>query len=323
MAYYDLLNEEIRFKAGTITGARANYGNFYDIGSGAVNYTANAARCQIIADGDTTKTLGSAGEYVSVGVTSNNVVVIVWYDGANLQFAYNANPLGYVNQTAVTYAKDTGWTGLTPILSNAGEHCQIAVGGDNSVHIAAYGSSGADLMYVYIPFNEGDGVPDIDNIVTSTVDSYLDVGEHLTIDVAEDADGYQIPYIGYWGTYPEKPRYAYLADPESFYTGTETAGTKEKNIYTGVWECTVVPTGSTVKDSRKMSVGVWKDSDGVLAYSTTGTNKGKVNGTNSYTSSYATTTAGYCYGNGSDNGVMAYIVAPSSSQYNVETAQKR
>ncbi|MBB5219107.1 hypothetical protein DYE49_11255 [Treponema rectale] len=323
MAYYDLLNEEIRFKAGTITGGRANYGNFYDIGSAAVNYTNNAARCQIIADGDTTKTLGSAGEYVSVGVTSNNVVVIVWYDGTDLQFAYNANPLDYVNQTAVTYAKNTGWTGLTtPVFSNAGEHCQIAVGGDNSVHIAAYSSSSADLMYAYIPFDEDTGLPDVDNIVTVAVDSYLDIGEYLTIDVAEDADGYQIPYIGYWGTYPEKPRYAYLADPVSFYSGEETAGATQ-NLYTGVWECTVVPTASTVKDSRKMSVGVWKDSDGVLAYSTTGTNKGKVTGTNSYKSSYATTTAGYCYGNGSDNGVMAYVVAPSSSQYNVETAQKR
>ena len=199
----------------------------------------------------------------------------------------------------------------------------------------------ADLKYVYIPSYDGDPV-------VTTVDSYLDVGEQLTIDVAQITKGgenYQIPYIGYWGAYPELPRYAYLADPETFYTNTENSATNVNkrsgavsDTYTGVWECSIVPSRSNVKDSRKMNVGVWKyngtDSDnGKLAYSTTGTDRGKSTGTNSYKASYAKPAAGnnsdgsndggVCYGNGTDNGVMAYVVAPSSQQYCAETAQKR
>ena len=160
----------------------------------------------------------------------------------------------------------------------------------------------------------------------------MDIGEHLTIDVAEK-DGKQIPYIGYWGAYPEQPRYAYLADPDTFYskdTDNQVIGADGAigDKYTGVWECTVVPTQSSVKDNRKINVGVWKYNntaadDGKLAYSRTDTNRGTVNGTNSYKNSFAEVDSGKCYGNGSNNGVLAYVVMPSSSEYCAETAQMR
>ena len=184
----------------------------------------------------------------------------------------------------------------------------------------------ADLKYVYIPaYNSA-----ASEIIKSTVDSYLDVGEQLTIDVAKVGE-YQVPYIGYWGSYPEKPRYAYLAAPATFYAKTTKDGAVS-DTYTTVWECSIVPTQSSVKNQRKMNVGVWKHNgsttdNGKLAYSTTGTNRGTVNGTNTYKQSYANPATGndggICYGNGTDNGVMAYVVAPSSSQYCAETAQKR
>ena len=316
LAYYDLLNGEIRFKAGTIansTSASTAFGNFNDIGSNnAKSYDENAKTCQIIANGDTTKTLGMAGQYVSIGVTNDgvtdsqgNVVVIVWYDGTNLMYAYNTTPLANENQTSVTYAKNTGWTGTKTLLENAGEYCQLVVDSENHIHVACYDSMNANLKYVYIPaYNSAASA-----IVTSTVDSYLDVGEQLTIDVAKVGD-YQVPYIGYWGSYPEKPRYAYLAEPAKFYAESDAiVNGAESDTYTTVWECTIVPTQSSVKDTRKMNVGVWKSS-GALTTSTTGT-------------STATTTSGTCYGNGTNNGVMAYVVAPSSSQFCAETAQKR
>ena len=85
------------------------------------------------------------------------------------------------------------------------------------------------------------------------------------------------------------------------------------------------------KKTRRINVGVWKNS-GVLAYSTTGTTgengtKGTASGTISYTSSTNTTASdnngGKCYGNGSKNGVLAYGVRYTSQQDYVETAQKR
>ena len=329
LAYYDLLASEIRFRAGQLSSnndSRTEFGNFKEVGDYA-EYSTGARYSQIIANaaGDL-KTLGTAGQYVSVGVTSdttadgNGVVVIVWYDGMNLMYAYNPTPLKHADQVSIQYAGDTGWTGKKELLSSAGEYCQLVVAEDNSIHVACYDSMNADLKYVYIPKYDSTE----SDIITATVDSYLDVGEQLTIDVAmngSDTNAKPIPYIGYWGAYPEKPRYAYLADPKTFYDKTTSNGAI-KDTYTGVWECSVVPTRSSVKDSRKMNVGVWKSS-GVLDNS----KQGGFTATPAHglgtEDSALEVGYGTCYGNGTANGVMAYVVAPSSSQYNAETAQKR
>uniref|UniRef100_UPI0025E28E92 hypothetical protein n=1 Tax=Treponema sp. TaxID=166 RepID=UPI0025E28E92 len=340
LAYFDSLNGELRFRLGNINGTVGNYGSIRTDGSSLTTYTTSANYVQVVAaSSDSSSSVYNlndnsdednrlyAEDYVNIAVTSNNVLVMVWYSGSDLYYSYfDAFKDGSIDNETVlsTYIASkacgrNGWSEAVCLKEGAGVNCQIVTGNDNSVHIAAYDGTSSDLYYVYM--SSYDGTP-----VEATVDSYLDVGEHLTIDVAEDGDGNQIPYIGYWGSYPEKPRYAYLADPETFYAGTETDGT-DGNYYTGVWECTIVPTQSTVKDSRKINVGVWKyatdEEDGVLAYSTTGTNYGLSTGTTSYTSSYADTSEGICYGNGSNNGVMAYVVAPSSSEYNIETAQMR
>ena len=355
LAYYDMLAQQIRFKAGVITTSASAFGNFkqndpthitqINESTGAVEYKAvnkysttpkDELFCQIIAGGDTSKSFGDVGEYVSIGALpaatsdSKDIVAITWFDGTNLKFAYNTDPLKHVTQTSTIYAKDegSGWSSSSTILYNGGEYCQLAVANDKSIHIAAYDSSNANLVYIYIPFDDTNKVPKVAKKVVSVVDSYLDVGEQLTIDVAQVGTR-QIPYIGYWGTYPEKPRYAFLAKPEKFYASTDAVvNGAEGNYYTGVWECTVVPSQSSVKDNRKINVGVWKyngtaTDDGKLAWSTTGANRGKENGTNSYNKSTADTGTGKCYGNGTKNGVLAYVVAPSSSQYCAETAQMR
>ena len=155
----------------------------------------------------------------------------------------------------------------------------------------------------------------------------MDVGQHLTIDVAKK-NGQQIPYIGYWAAYPELPRYAYLADPTSFYAGTSVDGTTEKDSYTGIWECTVVPSTSTVKEGRA-NVALWKN-NGNLAYSTYTVNNGAVtgfsgaqSGVNCYAYSTTGNDSGICYGNGSNNGVMAYVRSINGSTSYIETAQCR
>ncbi|MBR1638660.1 MAG: hypothetical protein IJ688_04665 [Treponema sp.] len=335
MAYYDKLTTQIRFKAGIISDTMSKFGNFNKYDKDYSNTPQDEKYCQIIADG-TSDTFGNVGEYVSIGVLpsasseSKDIVAVVWYDGSSLKFAYNTNPLKNVDQTSVIKAKNgnEGWVGAETLLTGGGEYCQLVVANDNSIHIAAYDSSNADLKYIYIPFNDGSKVPDVSKKIVASVDTYLDAGEQVTIDVAQNGD-YQIPYIGYWAAFPEKPRYAYLAEPASFYAASDAlVNGAEANTYTGIWECMVVPSQSSVKDSRKISVGVWKyngtaEDDGKLAYSTTGTYRGKSNGDNSYASSTASTTTGTCYGNGTNNGVLAYVVAPSSSQYCAETAQMR
>ncbi|MCI6592369.1 MAG: hypothetical protein MSH65_06865, partial [Spirochaetia bacterium] len=355
LAYYDLGNDEIRIKMGTVNGVRGDFGQFTDRGNGDKGtnhrYSEDLDYLLVLAKtGDQVNTLGSAGPYVSVGVTQktqNPVVVITWYDGSDLKFAWaqyeydNDHKLKtakglYGKQNTVTWHEST-------IMRGAGEYCQLVVDSDDKIHIAAY--DGESLKYAYL-----DGYNDTAPIF-ATVDN--NAGNNLTIDVAKVGNN-QIPFIGYSASEPEQPRYAYLASipkdkngsdkAQSAWTSNDIAGVGSGNTYTGVWECTVVPTigvddtgaslGTKMVTNKKVSVGVWKyngtaDDNGKLAYSTTDTNRGKTNGTNSYTSSYAKATtdkdetAGICYGNGSKNGVLSYVVKKTAQTWNAETAQKR
>ena len=114
------------------------------------------------------------------------------------------------------------------------------------------------------------------------------------------------------------PRYAYLANPSE---SSRSGATNDK--YTGVWECGVVPAAnkSSVKEG-KINVGVWKNSTSGEKIDShyTGTLPDDVT---LATASYAENDNGKCYGNGTDNAVLAYVVMPSSSTYHIETAQKR
>ena len=352
-AYCDTGNDEVRLKVGTISGIEGfgnkkedildnpTYGQFIDRGNGnnADNhkYSQQITRNLIIAKtSDSTNTLGTAGLYVSVGVTQktdNPVVVVVWHDGSNLQYAfrnytYNSNELNTVSGNAQKNIGTTTTEWTVKKLTSGGEYCQLVVASDDSIHIAAYDSDSTNLKYIYIPTYNG-------TPVVATVDSYGDVGTYLTIDVAKVGNN-QIPYIGYTAAEPEMPRYAYLANPPATYSSASLEGASGE-FCTGVWETTVVPTngvdentvtGSSMLTNREISVGLWKNA-GALAYSTTGEKKGTASGTISYTSSYANATtdadatAGICYGNGSKNGVLSYVVKKTAQTWNAETAQKR
>ena len=181
-------------------------------------------------------------------------------------------------------------------------------------NIAAYDSvNGGQLKYVYIADYKQPG-----QALKCTVDSYMDFGEHLTIDVArESATGAQIPYISYWDSVLEKPRLAYLADPATFYDASTTKKVRNgatDGKYTGTWEITVVPTANTVSFGE-MNVGVWKTSGGVITDS-------KVGGVSKYADSKKSTSVdgGFCYGNGSSNPVVGYVINFASY---IETAQKK
>ena len=362
IAYFDMSSGDLRFQGGSKDGKKfgtlqESYNNVSaDIGN-AGQKTLNTLEgernfLQVVATSDgkdlNGKTYQKSGQYVSIGVTSTNKVVMVWYNGKDLLYSYNSNPT-----ELHTGVNREGWT-ETPItlLSNAGKYCQLVVDSDDNVHVAAWDSSKGDLKYVYIPNDKLENLKTSD-ILTCTVDSYGTVGKELTIDVAKDANNNQIPYIGYFGNTPKKPRYAYIANipkktdgtskAQSEWTSSDIAGVSG-DLYTGIWECSISPTDDVVTsdETRRINVAVWKyngnsSNDGQLAYSTTGTNYGKINGDINYMSSYTnpyqaantgddkmkkSTNTGYCYGNGSKNGVLGYGVRSGSYDL-VETAQKR
>lgn len=255
-----------------------------------------------------------SSEYLSVGVTQNNTVVVVWYDGGKLmykfgQFSYNA--------TTETLTPPTSWTTVSDLALKAGKFCALAVDNADGIHIAYSDTFKNDLKYIYLSNVNPNTAGVVKKI--ATVDSYLTVGQNITIDVAQteiNGTNYQIPYIGYFAATPQRPRYAYIADPQKFY-GTSNIDGTIADKYTGVWECKVIPSASTIfiddNTPWNVNVGVWKNKNtlkknnsGVLTNSTTGTAAG-----------------GKVYGNGTSNAVVSYLVNnPSNPATNYgETAQ--
>ena len=311
LAYYDDLNEEIRFRYGNLSdnSGKANFDNFNDAYRNNTmtswenlnNGKYSTAYVQVVADANG-NCLGNAGEYVSIGViqagstngqAKSDTVVMVWYDSINneLKYTYNTNP------TAGTTGKNkTNWNDAITLLSEAGEYCQLAVDAAGGIHIAAYDGSNADLKYVYI-----DKYDNAANAKSCTVDSYGILGQNITIDVAYNGTYYE-PHIGYYALSSTKPKYARL-------TSAEISDGVKEDAYTGVWECSIVPTSSRAFQDR-INVGVWKDSSGKIKESTRGT-------------SSADQYWGKCYGNGTSNTVLGYAIKKSSSEGYIETAQMR
>ena len=141
------------------------------------------------------------------------------------------------------------------------------------------------------------------------VDAYGSQGQYITMEVAKDTAGNNIPYIGYYMNSLSYPKYAYLADTNSAVAGSTyypKAGVDKDNMYTGAWETIMLPTTSTlVLDD--INIGVYKNGDGELQEIPT-------------QSESAGTKSGKAGGNGTSNPIFGYGIAETGSGY-VETAQ--
>ena len=319
-----------------------NEGTFNDVRpmatKGRTTYDQTAKSGQILAKkSNPTATLGSAGNAVALGVTSDDVVVLVWNDNRNVKITWNGNP--HPSQEDIPKGLTTpsenasaGWVAAQDLITGAGEFCKLVIDADNGIHVIAYDTSRGDLKYAYVPYDSDNNQPDYSARKVCTVDSYLETGSQLTLDVVgetrtvngEEKTVY-IPHIGYWASYPEKPRYAYLKDYEAFKNSSNENNRSGAitDTYTGIWECGLVPSASSVKEGR-INVGLWKKTDGSRRDSFyTGTTGADATGTNNAIFSTADETKGKCYGNGTDNAVLAYVVIQNSSTHNIETAQMR
>ncbi len=317
LAYYDNINDEIRFKYGsTSSSAKANFGSFTDYDVPKTPYTYRNEAVSVIAGNATGRT---AGEYVSIaavsaeGTSVDDVVAAVWYDASNrcLWYSYNTTPTTNRNGTVTA----DGWSAPERVfgsaMENAGEYCQIIADKDGGIHIAAYDPSNLDLVYAY---KSSYGVSGFE---TCVVDGYGVVGSNLTLDVAKSSGGSWIPYIGYYATSCVKPKYAYKVDVSA----NAPAGTAAES-FTGAWEITVLPTTSQIplgsQGNNRMNVAVWKDSSTwSLQNSVTGTKSGAHSG-----ASYDATCWDRAFGNGTANPVLGYAIKTGTTGF-IETAQKR
>ena len=332
LAYYDEMNDEIRFKVGkSVPTATGNFGDFVD------DFTRSDRKyhyrnTQIVAQANSP--VAKPGPYVSIaarrGDDDKDIVVMVWHDpeARCMWYSYNVAPdksgstsetekKGKINNQS---GSGQGWSMPTTIFTNVtGEFCQVAFDKEGHVHIAAYDSGGNDLYYAYLSgYNDSTATKK-----TCVVDSYGAIGTQITLDVAY-SNGAPVPYIGYLAEGKTLPKLAY-------YTGSDITTTSESdisgasgNFFTRNWEVSVVPTVTAgiqgVKDYDRINVGVWK-SGGDLTDS-------KVDGSikvSYYDNSGDETNAnskGFVYGNGTSNPAMAYRYEDGQDGF-VETAQKK
>ena len=201
------------------------------------------------------------------------------------------------------------WHDASTIFDGAGEFCQVKVDAAGGVHIAAYDAVYGDLRYAYLPTYK---TAYSEDTMSYTVDSTGNTGAYLILDVALDkaaADGGKgVPYISYWGGNMPKIAYMKSSAPEE---GTYN------DMFSGAWEVSYIPTTRSISDldkkrlnnlDNRISVALWKDSDGVIKESRSGT-------------SSAEAETGVCYGNGTAYPVVGYTIVKDSANDRIETAQ--
>lgn len=191
-----------------------------------------------------------AGEYVSLAIvdkdSSNPIAVVSWYDSKNMQLcmAYNTSP-----------TTSNNWVSKV-VDENGGINVKIAADSDGGIHFAYYDNKGgSDLKYAYM--SSCTATPQI-----VSVDSFGSVGAKCTIDLAKNANGKWVPYIGYqMNAYLGTPLAAKIAYLPEGVSSAIPAGVNDKDYYTGKWEVSIVPT-SNIPNDDLINVGVWRDSNG-------------------------------------------------------------
>lgn len=257
-----------------------------------------------------------AGKYVAVGSLSDGTAVLAWYDehAGRLAFSYNES----IRNGYATLDEGTSeWQNNSWYVSSdnirAGWYVSMAVDSANGVHLAYYSPSGADLYYSYIKN------PKFDKVATNTVlvDSYQQVGTYCTIDVGRESDGSPwIPYISYKcesnnGTSASTK----IAHPVKFLNGEILPGVDNKDMFTGNWEVSIVPTTKTpITDF--VNAGINKDwKNGVIRKFDK-----KNDSSSSLSYGFPVSDSTIVYGNGTSNPVVSYAVSENGV---LEMAQKK
>ena len=344
MMYYDNTLGELKFKAGTYdTDASPNLNGFSFTKSGFSfgdfaddaynqscenngNYNPNYSTISIVSNvaaGSNKNSSAKPGAYYSIAAVpssdgKSDVVVAVWYDAINknLWYSYINNPLDKAGKRDSTGKPSSEWSDPVAIfIGNAGESCAIAVDDDKHIHIAAYNRSNAGSLY-YAYLDSYDSPFDASKNLVK-VDSYGSSGQYITMEVAKDSKGNNIPYIGYWMNSMSYPKYAYLVDTDM--TNGPKAGTDSNNMYTGTWESIMLPTLSEVMRDD-INIGLYKYQSAMNGHL-----KGEIREIPKLSSSgtngeYAGKKNGKAGGNGTANPVLAYGIAETGSGY-IETAQ--
>ena len=242
-------------------------------------------------------------------------------------YTYNSSPLtsrvGCYSYTS-TADKYNGWSTPVAVFGstvNIGEYCKIATDANGGVHIAAYDSANADVVYATLPSSKKGVATSSGDFTTCVVDSYGIIGTELTIDVGLNSSGVAVPHIGYYAQSCVRPKMAYPVNP-----GTIADGSINES-FTGNWEVSLVPTTSAVPMDH-INVNLWKNRNGenvgVIKNSTTTSTIMRSTDAlqNGSGTTYTASGWGHVFGNGTPNAVMGYQIKVGTGGF-IETAQMK
>ena len=354
LAYYDSINDEVRFKWGEITNSKDTsddvgmFANDYDPGTRfsqpySISHSSLIAG-QTIGKMSTTQktnkdnsyentispvstpvttTTGVSvygGEYVDIAVIpgggsgGDDAVVAVWWDGTHHKMLYSFNKKPKSIQKGEYLQVDTEWS--SPVeLFGAEVGEYCKVTADKIGGIHIAAYDSLNGDLWYAYVPQFDN-PKSTNTKIGCVDSYGFVGNELNIDVVMDSNGSPKPYISYYALSCSHPKIAYWSGTVALSSTSSVIGV-ENEAYTDKWDITVIPTDSKTSIDH-VNVGLWKDSDGKAKESITGvTRKVTTNDNGATKNSY-----GFVYGNGTANPVISYANESGNKGY-IETAQMK
>ncbi len=284
MAYFDdnTSSKDVIFRTFQIKRTTSNGWNQLKdtINGNAIktNLTEDNTSGRIVARPSGTSYKGS--KYLDIGVTSENVVVIVYYDmeEGKLRMMYSANAI-----TGSSITPTPNWTAANVTFpSYVGTDVSMVIDDSNGIHITASDSTDSDLIYMYMPsYNSS-------VLKTLRVDQAFSVGTWTSIKVKGNAaDGY-IPYIAYYNATETGSRdsikLAYFADSDNMISTitqnqNNLQGVDSEGYTTGKWEYMTVPTITPPQggDTKFRAVCLDFDSSGdpVVGYLATNLEFGK------------------------------------------------
>ncbi len=173
----------------------------------------------------------NASNHFAFGVTSDNHVVVVYYDefAGKLKLKYSNNSVIGINSN-----NDVPFTESSIDFPDyVGNYVSMAIDENNGIHISAFDAGDSDLAYIYIPRYNGSEMKHV------TVDQASAVGNWTQIKLK---DG--VPYIVYYNATEaggrESIKLAY-ANEAITSVNTVVEGVDSDGYTTGNWEYMTVP----------------------------------------------------------------------------------
>lgn len=255
MAYYDdnTTDKNIIFRTFKV-GTNSSLGNSLESG-----YYSN------LADNNTSGRISvgeNATSYLDLGVTSDNHVIIVYYDknDACLKLKYSSSAID-----GSSIAPSVTWNDSSiSFPTYVGNYVSLVVDSNDHIHIAAFDAGDSDLMYFYLDkYNSS-------TCLKERIDQANSVGQWTRIKVTSDNK----PYIAYYNSTETGSREA-IKLAFANVAGSETKAGVDSNGYTtGEWEYMTVPaiTPPQGGDSKFKNVNLGFDSSGTPVVGYLGTN---------------------------------------------------